>query len=306
MICICKKPPYGGFFRAHLRHPSAAGGDEGENATGPSCCGYRRGDSRIARMQKGRRCYGNPWGTALVAFPKGGRWRGTRRMRMPREEMRRGNNKIKSIFHHIKTPQPLRPPAEHPHPSCKQDTFSPLEKATVYGAVREQTVRLCHPYRGGRGDPSPTAKGHRHGIFVNLRGRGNPAPTPHWMGFPTNRRAGACSRRCNKFSLRSVYLRGNEYMRLPPGGGSAIGGGGACVCEIRNGDASSSSFLPRSPSVTLRAPPPSQREARTPQPLGNRRCIFVTHLRAIRESPLRSDRIKGTDGTSSSPNNGGR
>ena len=76
-------------------------------------------------------------------------------------------------------------------------------------------------------------------------------------------------------------------MRLPPGGGSAIGGGGACVCEIRNGVASSSSFLPRSPSVTLRAPPPSQREARIPQPLGNRRCIFVAQQRREQAPALR-------------------
>ena len=104
------------------------------------------------------------------------------------------------------------------------------------------------------------------------------APRPPWKGMPSPLRLSV----------------GSEYMRLPPGGGSAIGGGGECVCEIRNGGASSASFLPRSPSVTLRAPPalrnatnekpplgcfskscmPSQREARIPQPLGNRRCIF--------------------------------
>ena len=32
---------------------------------------------------------------------------------------------------HITTPRPLRPRTGHPHPSCKQDTFSSLEKATV-------------------------------------------------------------------------------------------------------------------------------------------------------------------------------
>ena len=102
---------------------------------------------------------------------------------------------------------------------------------------------------------------------------------------------------CNKSPLRHGYLRWNEYMRLPPRGGSAIGGGGECVCEIRNGAASSYSFLPRSPSVTLRAPPalrnatnekpplgcfskscmPSQREARIPQPLGKQ----TVHLRPL-------------------------
>ena len=102
-----------------------------------------RGDSRIARGNGYEDVPSVPKRERQrLPSPRGGRWRGTRRMRMPCKEKRRGNNRVKSIFHHIKTPQPLRPPTEHPHPSCKQDTFSPLEKATVYGAFMEQTVHL--------------------------------------------------------------------------------------------------------------------------------------------------------------------
>ena len=98
-------------------------------------------------------------------------------------------------------------------------------------------------------------------------------------------------RRRKEYPLCHGYPWVDKYMRLPPGGGSAIGGGGACVCKNRNGVASSASFLPRSPSVTLRAPPPSQREARIPQPLGNRRCIFVTQQRREQAPALRLDGI---------------
>ena len=135
---------------------------------------------------------------------------------------------------------------------------------------------------------------------------------------PSNRRAGACSRRCNKFSLRSVYPRGNEYMRLPPRGGSAIGGGGECVCEIRNDDASSysqtphpslpskgrqrlsqptrtdgassSSFLPRSPSVTLRAPPALRNATNENRPLVVfRSLVCPPRGRLIKPNLLRTD-----------------
>ena len=118
---------------------------------------------------------------------------------------------------------------------------------------------------------------HRRCIFVFT----NTPPFPPLKGEAKVITADE-NRRCT-FGLFSTAT-GDEYMRLPPGGGSAIGGGGACVCEIRNGVASSYSFLPHSPSVTLRAPPPSQREARIPQHLG-KQTVHLRHPTAAGASP---------------------
>ena len=69
---------------------------------------------------------------------------------------------------YITTPKPLRMPTGHPHPSCKQDTFSYLEKATVTPSFREQTahLRIGLPREG---EPLPyngsAAFGNRRYIF---------------------------------------------------------------------------------------------------------------------------------------------
>ena len=54
----------------------------------------------------------------------------------------------------------------HPHPSCKQDTFSSLEKATVAATSWEQTVHLRNLTAAG-GEPLPYyGREASHGIFV--------------------------------------------------------------------------------------------------------------------------------------------
>ena len=101
----------------------------------------------------------------------------------------------------------------------------------------------------------------------NNGGRGNPSPTIALDGILDNRRGGVHTKLLKstdredfwlvELCVRSLAPRpyvkraktsrlsvGDEYMRLPPRGGSAIGGGGECVCEIRNGGASSYSQTP--------------------------------------------------------------
>ena len=75
---------------------------------------------------------------------------------------------VKNKGCHITTPRPLRPRTGHPHPSCKQDTFSYLEKATV-----------THPF------------GNRRHIFVPFIAGGG---TPPLQRFP-------------RFREQAVHLR---------------------------------------------------------------------------------------------------
>ena len=105
-------------------------------------------------MRMGRK---RPWlpaeGTDLVAFSKEGKVAPqvtdedalqiiTKRSQ--REQY------VKNKGCHITTPRPLRSRTGHPHPSCKQDTFSSLEKATVGhlsgtdGAERYRCMRRHH------------------------------------------------------------------------------------------------------------------------------------------------------------------
>ena len=168
----------------------------------------------------------------------------------------------------------------HKHPTLP----SPQRGGKGYHSRREQTKHLRslyrgrfvnRPYNGIKGTDGTSSFPNNGGVHTkllkstdredfwlvelcvrSLAPRPKATNTLSVTALCHSRRAGACSRRRKEYPLRHGYLRGNGYMRLPLRGGSAIGGGGECVCEIRNGGASSYSQTPhpslsRCGSVTL-------------------------------------------------------